>query len=224
MITKGKAEMVTPKIGLSRLAEMVPASFSSFYLTLISMIHGVALGLLATKLPNFISPFKPVGLLYASFTFAVIVIVWHEYVLAAQEFWWEITWWDSLVPFLLGMGEFLMIEYLGRGPNYIAWFFAASFTGLAGTFAYINYDRWLEESDFEAPAAFTLFKNEVRKGRWIFFAFALLNSASGVLLLFWSGNLQVVSLGLIFAGSLFCMIYKRLAWRIKALAIYGWQR
>ncbi len=41
---------VTPReIGFSRIAEIIPASFSTFYLTLIAMIQGVALGLLSKK-------------------------------------------------------------------------------------------------------------------------------------------------------------------------------
>jgi hypothetical protein len=188
------------------------------------MINGVALGLLATKLPNLLGSCQLVELLYASFTFAVIVIVWHEYVLAAQEFWWEITWWDSLVPFLLGMGEFLMIEYLGRGPNYSAWFFAASFTGFAGVLAYINYDRWVNESDFADSASFALFKKEVRKGRRLFFGLALSNAGSGSLLLFWPGKLQVIVLGGVFSCSVYWMIHRRVAWHEAALRIYGWRK
>ena len=214
----------TPKIGLSRLTETIPAAFSSFYLTLISMIQGVALGLLANKIPDFLSPFEPVGFLYILLTFTVIVIVWHEYVLSAQEFWWELKWRDSLIPFSLGMGEFLMIEYLGKGPNYHAWFFAAALTGSAGFFAYVNYDRWLEESDFEKPTAFQLFKNEVKRGRKLLLAFAIMNLVSGGFILHGAATREIVLLGCVCGLFLFLMVHKRLAWLGKALQIYGWRR
>lgn len=217
-------QIKTPKIGLSRLNETIPSSFSSFYLTLIGLIQGVALGLLATRVPTLLSSFSLIALLYVVLTFIVIVIVWHEYVLAAQEFWWKITWLDSLAPFLLGMGEFLMIEYLDRGPNYSAWFFAAAFTGFGGFLAYINYDLWLNEQDFENSEAYAFFKAHVRKGRFLFLSLTLLNSACGVVLLISFGRLQLLLLGALFAVSLFFMIHKRSRWHIHALKIYGWQK
>jgi hypothetical protein len=216
--------MDTPKIGLSRLIKTVPASFSSFYLTLVCLIQGVALGLLATKIPDFLSTFNLIGLFYALLTFIVVVVVWHEYVLAAQEFWWEITWWDSIIPFLLGMGEYLMIEYIGKGPHYNGWFFAATFTAFAGFLAYVNYDRWIKEPDFENPAAFALFQSEVARGRWLMFALALDNLASGVLLIFWSGRILVTVLGVIYGLFLFLIIRKRLTWQKKAMVMYGWHQ
>ncbi len=215
--------METPKIGLPHLTRTIPSAFSSFYLTLVAMIQGVALGLLAAKIPGVLAPFGAVGFLYALLTFTVIVVVWHEYVLAAQEFWWKLTLWDSVVPFLLGMGQFLMIEYLGK-ENYVAWFFAASFSAFTGFFAYINYDRWLRLSDFDDPSAFTLFKSEVSRGRRLLLVLAIVDLLFGATSYWSSSRHTIFLLGLAHGAFLIAMVYRRLAWLRKALTLYGWAR
>jgi hypothetical protein len=219
-----------PKIGLSRLIETVPASFSSSYLTLVSLIQGVALGLLALKFPDIFSNLSNftfvafVAFFYAVLTLVVLVIVWHEYVLSAQEFWWEIKWWDSLIPFTLGLGEFLMIEYLGKGPDYDAWFFSTAFTAFCGFWAYINYGWWIKKTDFEKPEAFDLFKKEVNNGRWFLGAWCLFNLGAGFLIYFWAGTLIALILGGLSAFITVLMVRRRVAWQQRAWKIYGWQK
>ena len=214
--------MAFPKIGKSRLENTIPSSFSSFYLTLIAMIQGVVLSSLATTIPAFVSPLHVVDLLSALWTLATIIIVWHEYVLSAQEFWWKITWLDSMVPFLLGIGEFLMIDYLGKGPDYAAWFFSASFTAGAGFIAYINYGWWLRERNFEHLEAFELFKHEIKRGRILLILLCIYDSLSACCIRYWSNAPGVILLLWCFHGGfLTLLVYKRLAWQRKSLKLYG---
>lgn len=190
------------------------------------MIQGVALGLLASKIPNFIefTVVAVVAIFYIVLTLVALVVVWQEYVLAAQEFWWEIRWWDSFIPFMLGLGEFLMIEYLGKGPAYPAWFLSAGFTTVAGYGAYVNYAKWIKKSDFDQPKAFELFEKEVKRGRIFLLIFTLVNVASCRIILWWANTVLVFFLGCVSLVLLGYMIRQRHVWQKKALSFYGWKR
>lgn len=104
----------------------------SFYLTLSSMIPSLAFGYLLTTV-SLADPSVLAYKLMVLSTFVVIVLVWHEYAIGTMLYAWLIDFWDSVIPFLFGITQFLLIHALkpdAWSPN--LWFFSlASFAAVS---------------------------------------------------------------------------------------------
>jgi hypothetical protein len=87
----------------------VEESFRDIYLTLISIIQGVALGFLAQSIASHIHDLTADRVGRMVTVFLVIVVVWQEYMVGAVMFAWIPGTVDSLVPFLLGLCEGVMV-------------------------------------------------------------------------------------------------------------------
>lgn len=105
----------------------------STYLTLMSIVQGVALSVLASNLP------KDVGINSESIlflaTFGFIVLLWNEYAMGIATFTWIPKLLDAFIPFAFCLAEIAMASSV---RNAHAWFFsAAAFLGL-GMIAFVN--------------------------------------------------------------------------------------
>lgn len=117
-------------------------SFSGMYLTMLSIIQGVALGLLVgqiydtqTGCPN-ISTHGIEFLLMCFLTLLIIIVLWHSYFWLSVVAAWTPLIWDSLFMFLIGAIEFIAVKSIGSTD----WFYAVAFIGVVGSLQYF-YNR-----------------------------------------------------------------------------------
>jgi hypothetical protein len=142
---------VTP-IGLERLRENIPTAFSSYYLTSLAMIQGVALGWLFYNSIEFLKNGMPPKeftwtiLPFSVLTLGIIAIVWHEYVLSTIEFWWRIGWIDTFIPLLMGFTQFALASVLDKPP---LWCYCGAVMSVWGLGAYINFGYHVKKEYFE---------------------------------------------------------------------------
>ena len=135
----------------SDLRELLQGSFSDMHVTLVSIIQGAALALLATEIKEFyyvegtIRCFGPGATLCKSAgahlglalgLFFVIVLYWNEYRMGITIYNWIPTLRDSLIPFGLGALEIGAILSFG-GPIWIAIALLAALNLLA-VLAFLN--------------------------------------------------------------------------------------
>jgi hypothetical protein len=113
-------------------------SFLSTYLTLTSIIQGVALAYLVVVVDDEMKTFDSAHWLLVVTTFLIIAAAWHEYMTAVTVFVWVPRLLDSLIPFLLGGSEVMLIRSL-RDQSELEWsFVAAGFVALVTLIAFIN--------------------------------------------------------------------------------------
>ena len=125
-------------------------NFPSAYLTLISIIQGVSLGILANntftyiKDPCLAEPWESF-LPYSIMCFFLIIIVTYEYVWFIGVFHWSPKIWDTFIPFFLGISEIVPMFYL-TSPK-IWWLCTAGFS-VCGAFGFYNSLRNCKEPMF----------------------------------------------------------------------------
>jgi hypothetical protein len=117
--------------------QRVEGSFRDAYLTLVSIIQGVALGFLVQVVG---ADYRSIGIDKAgrdTAIFLVIVAVWQEYAVGSTMYAWIPTSVDTLVPFLLGAGEGMMIAAVdGTISEFL---FLTTLTWIAGFAVALNY-------------------------------------------------------------------------------------
>lgn len=121
----------------SQLTDRVESAFREVYLTLISIIQGVTFGFLAASAFSDPTPNRDQWIAYAICLIA-IVVVWQEYMVGATAFTWTPTVLDSVVPFGIGILEFLLVASARQGVGA----FLASFTAYFGA-GMLAYGNWL---------------------------------------------------------------------------------
>lgn len=123
------------------LLEVLRASFSSQYLTLTSIIQGVALAYLIVVVDEEMTEFGATQWTLAVAAFLAIVSAWHEYMTAVTIFVWVPRFWDALIPFVLGASELMLIRSLRR-PGGLEWsFLAFGVVGVTTLVAFLNMYR-----------------------------------------------------------------------------------
>ncbi len=116
----------TPTSVAARLREQ----FAPAYLTLTSIIQGVALSTLVIRVEGMSEHFGPENWLLATATLLAFLLVWHEYLMQALAYVWMPTLIDSAVPFGFLVAE-LFLAYFVYG-NERAWLLVAGLAfGLA---------------------------------------------------------------------------------------------
>jgi hypothetical protein len=101
----------------------------------------VALAYLVTVVDEELSAFRAANWVLVVTTFLVIVAAWHEYMTAVTVFVWIPRLRDSLIPFLLGGSELLLIRSLKREDELEWSFFALGLIALVTLAAFINMYR-----------------------------------------------------------------------------------
>jgi hypothetical protein len=83
----------------------------------VSIIQGVALGVLAQTVAAQYKSYDTVEWIRAANAFLLIVVLWQEYMVGATAFAWILTIIDALGPFGLGVTEFLLIFTIAASPE-----------------------------------------------------------------------------------------------------------
>jgi hypothetical protein len=120
----------SPQAVAARLREQ----FAPMYLTLTSIIQGVALSTLVVRVEASSDHFGPANWLMATTTLLAFLLVWHEYVMQALAYIWMPTLIDSALPFAFLVAE-LFLAYLVYG-NQRAWLFTAGIAYALGVAAW----------------------------------------------------------------------------------------
>lgn len=116
------------------VATRLKAQFAPAYLTLTSIIQGVALSTLVIRIEATSERFAAADWLLAAATLAAFLVVWHEYLMQALAFVWMPTLLDSVVPFGFLVAELFMAHFVygnqrawllttgaGFGVGIVAW-------------------------------------------------------------------------------------------------------
>ena len=149
--------------GPGPLLSALQGSFSSTYLTLTSIIQGVTLGYLVVVVDDEKGRFELAHWLLVATTFLIIVAAWHEYMMAVTVLTWIAGLRDSLIPFLLGGSELMLVLSL-RYPGELEWSFLAA--GIASFVALIAFANMYRSAAAE-PAANKAFLAKTRRYRWV---------------------------------------------------------
>lgn len=112
------------------VSERLKSQFASAYLTLTSIIQGVALSVLAARVEATYTQFEATDWLVTIATFLLFVTLWHEYLMQALAFVWMPTLLDSLVPFAFLAGELFMAHFVYHGLR--GWLLAFGLTVVVG--------------------------------------------------------------------------------------------
>lgn len=121
-------------------SERITQSFPSAYLTNISIIQGVALGLLANSSFEYIkcaSEFNWIVILRIAVSFLSLIIISIEYTWVIGLFRWSPRILDTIIPFALGFSEIIPMFYL-TGKDSEAWWLYTAVLCLVGTLAFFN--------------------------------------------------------------------------------------
>ena len=92
--------------------QRLKGQFAPAYLTLSSIIQGVALAFLAARVEATYAQFDATNWLLTAATFVGFLTVWNEYLMQVLAFVWVPTLLDSLVPFAFLAGELFMAHFV----------------------------------------------------------------------------------------------------------------
>ena len=134
----GTDDFDRPIVDRKHIVNATRQGFSATYLTLLSIIQGVALASLALNAKEAIAPtglWDPLEWTTISITFVVIVLVWYEYSWFVRLFVWPPSPFDAFIPFGLGATE-VWATFRIEEPH--GWMIAMGGLCIAGTVAYLN--------------------------------------------------------------------------------------
>jgi hypothetical protein len=117
-----------------RVSQRLKDQYAPAYLTLASIIQGVALSTLVMRVEATYPHFGAVNWLLTIATFVAFLAVWHEYLMQVLAFVWVPTLLDSLVPFAFLAGELFMAHFVYDGLR--GWLLALGVVNLVGVAAH----------------------------------------------------------------------------------------
>ena len=94
------------------VSQRLKGQFAPAYLTLTSIIQGVALAFLAARVEATYTQFDAMDWLLTAATFVGFLVVWNEYLMQVLAFVWVPTLLDSLVPFAFLACELFMGHFV----------------------------------------------------------------------------------------------------------------
>lgn len=118
------------------IIDEIKASFSSVYLTLISIIQACILGYLLFLLGLHRVSLNPITIIRIISTFLMIITVWNEYMMGAMAFRWIPRLPDAFIPFSIGISEFLVVHNIFS--DVFLWCYSAAVFSFIGLLAYLN--------------------------------------------------------------------------------------
>ncbi len=116
-----------------QLSGRLKSQFAPAYLTLTSIIQGVALATLASRVEDNYLKFSVADWLLAVATFIAYLTVWHEYLMQALAFIWVPTLLDSAVPFAFLACELFLAHFIFQGLR--TWLLVFALTFIVGIVA-----------------------------------------------------------------------------------------
>lgn len=143
---------------MSKKADLVTGYFPNIYLGVTSLMQGIALSQLVPIILVYLNvvpnPFGDIHLIPLIMMLLIIFIVWHHYAISIFFLRWFPNIIDTLVPFLIGIGQFVLLSYISIETNVSEiqlepW--TKGFAGflIAGSFAYISASWRLEPDLFD---------------------------------------------------------------------------
>ncbi len=130
-----KYNPVVEETDIGMIKTSITNSFSGMFLTMLSIVQGVALSLLIFNFPVNIAGwqvFPLEKLLMCLITLLTIIILWHSYFWLAVVARWTPLMWDSLLLFLIGAIELIAVRSIG---NHL-WYYALAILGIFGGLQY----------------------------------------------------------------------------------------
>lgn len=101
---------------MSRKAELIGSHFPTIYLTVISLLQGIALSQLVPIIITYLEitdqPFLDIHILPLALMLLIIFIVWHHYAIGIFFLRWFLNILDTIIPFVVSIGQFVLISYL----------------------------------------------------------------------------------------------------------------
>ena len=105
---------------MSKKAELTGSHFPTIYLTVISLLQGIALSQLVPYIINYFkiytdlpdSPWQDERILPMAITLLIIFIVWHHYAIGIFFLRWFPNIIDTIIPFMVSIGQFFLISFL----------------------------------------------------------------------------------------------------------------
>jgi hypothetical protein len=104
------------RLHASLFHERLLSYFGQIYLTLSSIIQGVAAGFLASIVTSNYRHFSAVPYILTFTTLLVIIEIWHEYAMGVMAFSWIPTIADTIIPFFFGVIEVFLAQSLSEDP------------------------------------------------------------------------------------------------------------
>lgn len=114
-------------------------TFGPTYLTLISILQGVLLGLMATLIDENFRSMGPENWMRTIASLLVVILVWNEYRMGATQFVWVPRLVDTLIPFALGGVQWVGIRSSFLDPA--LWFASIGIFYLLAVAGYENMYR-----------------------------------------------------------------------------------
>ncbi len=135
----------------SAVRERILSSMGPSYLSLVSILQSVLLGLLFVsqvmdRLRDDKLPFGFIQIILVASTFLVILAIWNELRPIFMCFRWISTWIDTVIPFGIAALQFALIMAIDLKPQY--WFLSFALLLLGGSvvylkmYGYIFKERW----------------------------------------------------------------------------------
>jgi hypothetical protein len=101
---------------MSKKAELVGSHFPTIYLTVISLLQGIALSQLVPNIIAYLGltgdPWWHIEVLPMALMLLVIFIVWHHYAIGIFFLRWFPNIIDTIIPFMVSIGQFYLMSFL----------------------------------------------------------------------------------------------------------------
>ena len=124
------------EIVLDARAKSFKEAFTQIYLTLVSVIQGVAVGYLATVIGSRGQAPSYSWILIGA-TLVLIIGIWHTNAIGIAISAWVPTLADSFIPFLIGAGEIFVIKSINESIQ--DWVLSVAILNAGFIAAYLNY-------------------------------------------------------------------------------------
>jgi hypothetical protein len=195
----GPTQSPTPEVIRQRLT----GPFSTAYLTLESIIQGVALTTLVSRVEATYGSFAAADWVLSTTTFLVILIVWHEYLTQSLLYTWLPTFLDSLVPFAFLVDELFLAHLVYQTER--AWLLAYGGFYLVGLAAWSYHNRQVQSADYDSRRVNRVLEWHDRAQGLILAVLAVLILAAGALYdVLGLGQVRLgVALGALVAGCVY---------------------
>jgi hypothetical protein len=98
-------------------------------------------------------------LFQAAMILLALILVWHEYAIGTIAYTWKLDFWDSAIPFIFGISEYMMITFMAIPDDnklfgktrYACWLWSIAAFAFTGILAYLNQHKKAEVDSDENP-------------------------------------------------------------------------
>ena len=147
---------MSENINHSKLYKKMLKLHGSSYLSLMSIVQGVAFGFLALQVYENFRDYGLVAWILTISTFLIIIFTWNEYVIEIAIFKWVPNLIDASIPFLLSASEIGLVATIKE--NYQDWYFAFAIFCFFAFIAFYNMSYRAQKSSSENKEAFFALK------------------------------------------------------------------